>query len=323
MPPYFVDTTPLVHWPTECSLYERIHDAVVGEEQAGGFPAATDPTDTRRCFNCGSPSHSVSSCPEPRNQEVISLSRQLFAFIQSTCPQNPSNHFERIHVIEEWRQQRLVFLDSFEPGQVRGALLRDAVGGNDGDWLKNMTVWGYPSGWVGDMDPRVKVRERIHTEGTMIHGFDEETFIIHGESGENEELCLRASGAAEDAPSSPETTDSRSSKSSSPSTHDPPTRWAIYPTTYFSSTLLPTYTGFALAPPSPATDPLGIDAYYSAKHSSASRPASGSYPRHAFTLQPPPTPTTDPPPLPPPPAPAPCPHPGLDAEADMDPSDFE
>jgi len=59
--------------------YER-----VGAEEILG--EALEPDDEaiavgeHRCFNCGSPAHFVTSCPEPYNHAVVDLSRQLANF---------------------------------------------------------------------------------------------------------------------------------------------------------------------------------------------------------------------------------------------------
>jgi len=139
-------------------------------------------------------------------------------------------------VVEGKKQQRLDWLDWLEPGQVRGELLREAIGweegtgeggGGDGQWLRNMAVWGYPKGWTGLRDPRYEVMKRI--EGEVENDEDDEdedVFVIFGDAGEEEKITFTTPLLDFTPPPQPKV-------------H----RWASYPTTYFSSALLPIYTG--------------------------------------------------------------------------------
>lgn len=338
---YFVDTTPVLvdstsrpeweYWQGG-PAYHRDILGVLGHEELDIYDESLD-TSLRRCFNCGAVDHTVSDCPSPRNHALISLSRQLFTFHQPTHRQGLGNS-ERIHTVEAWKQQRLDWLDYFEPGQIKGELLREALWSRDdendeeGDqeWLKNMTIWGYPKGWVGQRDPRYEVTKRIEGDG---ESYDGGVFMIFGDVGE-EEISL-ASNPQEnlDSPDSSgsglvctsiadPSTEYPICKSPSP---DPPLtlhRWASYPLTYFSSALLPIYTGHALPPLVPASEPFTND-----KHVLWQNITSGS-----TQSLPPPPPPISPPPLPPsPPAHFPAtmiiPPEESDGEAEMDLSDSD
>ncbi|CDO70019.1 hypothetical protein BN946_scf184354.g21 [Trametes cinnabarina] len=196
-------------------------------------------TDVRRCFNCGSPDHVLSACLEPIDRALVSLTRQLFNFYRG----DSGGPFQRIHEVEQWRQQRLQWLDEFEPGQIKGAVLREALGLKEGDhgegveWLQNMACWGYPPGWVGTRDPREHVWERLANAADE-ESDEEYDFTIVGDD-EEEHMVLSTHGtsfhavkvAAEDDRLEP------SSK---------PRRWAVFPDTYFLWSKLPVYKGSSL-----------------------------------------------------------------------------
>jgi zinc finger CCHC domain-containing protein 8 len=202
---------------------------------------------------------------------------------------------ERIHVVEGRKQEKLDWLDWFEPGQVRGSLLREALGlaedknegGNvddDGEWLRNMAVWGYPKGWTGERDPRYEVMRRIEGEDDEDEDGDgEDAFVIFGDAGEQEEITINSSPHPDTKPPIREMLEEGPP---SPKIH----RWASYPTTHFSSALLPIYSGYAL-PPLPTESPQFINDAGNIIYGKdlAPRPPSSS---------PPPLP----PPIPPPPA---------------------
>ena len=145
------------------------------EDEADSKPRAL-------CFNCGHDEHTVKECPFRRDQELIDLSRQYYKFYQGTLG---LANWERVHVAEGWRQTRLNWLETFEPGRIKGEVLLDALGHQEeGEWLRNMAIWGYPKGWVSERNPVELVRERIwkeHGGDTVTELDDSEPFIIHGE----------------------------------------------------------------------------------------------------------------------------------------------
>jgi zinc finger CCHC domain-containing protein 8 len=232
-----------------------------------------------RCFNCGSEEHSVKECPFRYDRDLIDLSRQYYNFTKESLGR-VSSSWSRVHVAEGWRQERLHWLEEFEPGAIKGDLLKEALGDVDEmPWLRNMAVWGYPRGWVGPIDPRHLVRERIWKE----HGGDveehddsnDEPFAIFGDDGHVEEVAFEGV-RVEHAPSPP--------------ARDPATRWARYPATYFLSDLLPVHSGFNLPPVNGEED-------------RAPPPPPPPPPGEPPPIPPPPPPST-PPPLPPPHAPS-------------------
>ncbi|KII88161.1 hypothetical protein PLICRDRAFT_175798 [Plicaturopsis crispa FD-325 SS-3] len=295
----------------------------------------------RRCFNCGASDHAVSACPTPRNSQLISLSRQLFEFYRTTPTSNP----ERIHVVEAWKQQRLDWLDEFDPGTLKGTLLREALdlsdGEHSGEWLRNIALWGYPRGWIGYKDPRERVYRRIAYEDADMHGPDDEQveFLIFGDEGEEERVVLKPplsdAQPVSDTSSDSDTTSAseRSTSEAAPepsesqaATTPPLRRWAEYPPTYFSSALLPVYNGYALPP-------LESDSFTSDRKALWGQIANVPFlPNAALPAAPPPPPPPppgSPPPLPPSPGtpllPPEPPQDGLaedaDDEVDMDMSD--
>ncbi|OJA17049.1 hypothetical protein AZE42_03569 [Rhizopogon vesiculosus] len=168
--------------------------SILGETRS----PSPEPLDIRCCFNCGLPDHTISSCPEPHNRPLIALSRQLFNFIHSDRQTGEPGRF---HIVEAWKQQRLEWLEVFQPGEVVGPILREALGLQRGDsgqhcsWLYNMSRWGYPTGWVGDADPRDAVRQRILEDfRTVTHDNSSEdvdhTFFIFSDEQDNEMVDL-------------------------------------------------------------------------------------------------------------------------------------
>ncbi|PCH37678.1 hypothetical protein WOLCODRAFT_95626 [Wolfiporia cocos MD-104 SS10] len=303
-------------------LYERCGETALGlsqDEDIGHI-------DERRCFNCGLPGHMISSCPEPRNHALITLSRQLFNFFKGD---NASNGNQRVHEVERWRQQRLEWLETFEPGQIRGSLLRDALDLKDGDagenveWLRNMCIWGYPKGWYASVDPRERIWNVLSGgddgDDSSEYAIDDFMFDIVGEDSV-ERLVLpskvkphardtESNASDSDSESDPELS-SASSRSSTPSSRAQPApqRWAAYPLTYFLWSRLPIYNGLSLPspqsirnaprqssvyeyPPPPCTTPPPLP--------SAEAPVARYESQYPVEQYPPPPPPTVPPPLPP------------------------
>ena len=297
---FFVDTRETTsywdHWIYPGAIsYHRFDEQLLGERPKGDSGLGPQPTPGPRCFNCGSTEHLLSSCPNPRNRELIDLSRQLFAFFAA----DPSQSWKRIHEVEGWRRRRLEWTCMYRPGEIVGSLLRDALGSRDADaapnmpWLENVSLWGYPPGWISQEDPVERIRRRILDEDDS-GGANEELkdschFAVLNDTAEDSEI-LQLDSSSTSAPSDP------------PSVPQPPRRWAAYPNTHFLSDILPAYAGRALPPL--AEEP---------------RPE-----RRYGTSVPPPPPGVQPPPPPgsPPPLPPSFPHDySFEDEVDMDLSD--
>ena len=298
---FFVDTRETANYwdywiyPGAIS-YDRFDGQLLGEpehpEEGELGPRSTpDP----RCFNCGSAEHLLPSCPDPRNRALIDLSRQLFAFFAGDASQN----WKRIHEVEEWRSRRLEWTRVYRPGEVTGSLLRDALGSRDTDgapnmpWLENISLWGYPPGWISHDDPVECVRRRILGEDNSGDGQGPDVsclFAVLNDTPEDSET-LQLGSLFSLAPSDP------------PSYTQTPRRWAAYPKTYFLSDILPAYNGRALPP---LEEDPGLNRCY--QFTISSLPPN--------EVQPPPPPDS-PPPLPPP-----IPHvDSFEDEVDMDLSD--
>ena len=202
---FYEDTTPLCgSYPSTWPEYRRHNVKTLGDQEE---PVIDQHDGANRCFNCGSLSHSVAACLEPMNRPLIELSRQMFLFyrdLNKTFQQLNLGFMERVHIVEMRKQQALDFLDFFEPGEIKGPELRNALGldgenGHDGEWLKNMALWGYPPGWVGERDPRYEVSKII--EGELDDSDEENPFIIFGD-GEEEYLSFsntKPKGKADDS----------------------------------------------------------------------------------------------------------------------------
>nr|VWP02100.1 DEP domain-containing protein [Ganoderma boninense] len=315
-----LDSKEYVHqWLYGTPLYDRVHEEdVLGEEVAreeedahGNF--------THRCFNCGEPGHIVGECTEPLDRRLVALSRQYFEFFRK----DPGLPRLRVHEVEEWRRQRLEWLDAFDPGQIRGSLLRDALGLREGDagegveWLPNIANWGYPPGWVGPRDPREQVWQRIADASPPEDddADDEELLYIFAEG--DPEVCELSGHAVVDSDSRSETLSVADEEHClRVSFAEPPSRWATYPDTYFLWSRLPVCTGWVL--PAIGADEPPPSALVSRTHTDhatlwqsitslphQSRGVSVP-PWRALSSLPPPPPTTTPPPpsCPPPPLPS-------------------
>ena len=254
-------------------IYDRHGERILGE--LGDDSEEEADNGLSRCFNCGSTKHLVTHCPDPYNPHLVSLSRQLFNFFRSERTIEPKTLSEAF----ESKHQRLLFLDTFTPGEIRGPILREALGlrgddiGESMSWLKWMAEWGYPRGWATKSDPRDTVRRRIENQfvGDLTIEEGQGSFTIYGEDRVEEldlsrpsELTLSQALRGNDLTLEnmpPNDSDFDSSdcegETLNPSCEDnalhilrpsstPPRRWAIYPSTYFSNDLLPIYSGHRL-----------------------------------------------------------------------------
>lgn len=232
--PIFTDLSPYTNPWESFVIYERTDTYVIGTRRENEDEDDIDSTTQSRCFNCGHPDHKVTECPIRANRELIALSRQYHAFYQGA---HGLGNSQRFHTVEAWRQQRLDWLEEFEPGTIKGELLKDAISDGNDEWLKNISVWGYPLGWVSHLDPRERVRDRIWNEndGDVVEELEAaEHFEIHGDKEVVELLSFRRSESDEEVMAK-----RTSPPSISPSA--PPIRWATYPTSYFSSQALVLY----------------------------------------------------------------------------------
>ncbi|KLO14923.1 hypothetical protein SCHPADRAFT_850420 [Schizopora paradoxa] len=265
----------------------------------------------QRCFNCGVEGHAVRSCPEPRNPQLIALSRAMYQFYRDLEGRESASDPERLHVVEEWSTQRLHWLDHFSPGEIKGELLREALGLSEGDkgenveWLSNMLIWGYPKGWLGPSDPRRAIRQRILGPSVNHDDSLEFNFIVFGEDGDDEHLVVKPRQGDLEGDNYSDDTSSVSSTDTLRSHPDglKLRRWAVYQTTLFSSELLPAYSGLPLPSmeeedlPLIITDQLTDDFTFTEDRATLWMRLSEQ--NHA----PPPPPSSTPPPPPPPPPP--------------------
>jgi hypothetical protein len=281
---FFVDTRETAsywdHWIYPGAIsYNRADGRLLGEPERPeeGNELGPQSTSGPRCFNCGSTEHLLLSCPDPRNRALVDLSRQIFTFFADDASQN----WRRIYEVEEWRSRRLEWTRIYRPGEVTGSSLRDALGPRDTDgapnmpWLENISLWGYPPGWISREDPVERVRRRVLGEDDLGDGKGYNIsclFAVLNDSLEDSEILQLGNSfslAPRDLPSDTQT----------------PRRWAAYPNAYFLSDILPAYNGRALPP----LEEPGLNGRY--QSSIPSPPSNG--------VQPPPPPNS-PPPLPPP-----------------------
>lgn len=296
-------------YSTSPPIYERCSYNVLGAEieDESSLDEAVS-----RCFNCGSTHHVVSSCPAPHNTELIALSRQMYNFFKPSRVIEPMT----LSAAAEFKHQRYEWIDNFEPGRIQSPLLREALGLHDDEgcsnlpWLKNMVVWGYPSGWFSEQDPREQVVQWI-----------DNLFVETVDTGEfNHTLCIFGDDKVEILDISALPGCKPFHRQDIEELHEEPVepgcsrRWATYPPTYFSSDLLPVYSGTRLPPIQPVTSStftserhlLWERLLHDADSTQSRRLVSqdiGKVLQHNSLS--PPLPTAPPPPLPPLPPPAP------------------
>ena len=91
------------HWPSPDVLFEmaeakylELHQidkwsGVTTKANQSVFNAAGGGTITRRCFNCGSPDHSLPKCPKPRNEQQIEQRKKAFQSEKEASNSNKSS----------------------------------------------------------------------------------------------------------------------------------------------------------------------------------------------------------------------------------------
>ncbi|KAI0314649.1 hypothetical protein OF83DRAFT_1135733 [Amylostereum chailletii] len=293
-------------------LYDRHPHAILGVEDE-----ILSNDRISRCFNCGEPDHTVSSCPFPRNHQLIALSRQFFNFFRSEHTSEPIT----LAAAGESKRQRLEWVDTFIPGEIHGDDLRDALGLRDGDlgedvpWLKNIADWGYPPGWVCTSNPMDDVRQRIQDQFTEHPNEMDVSLTIVSDGGEDEILDLSDSFSFDGHESRDKGVSEDGSNADS---EEQLRRWACYPPTYFSSEVLPAYNGGRLPPVATSST-----TYSNTRDDLWTSIVSGLF---LPPPPPPPPPVGPPPPMPPPPPPCPppplpllwSPSPAEDVEDDVD-----
>lgn len=174
----------------------------------------------------------------------------------------------------------MAWVDSFEPGPIRGPELRDALGLSEEErpgelenmyWFNGgigseggMLMWGYPPGWLETRDPRKLMRERILAEDELGENTWTwaSTITMHDQSPTDEYYSDSELDEAEVELESSLEVDNNPSLPSSPllapledESELELRRWAVYPTTLFSSARLPiSQVHFPLPPIKPLSD---------------------------------------------------------------------
>jgi hypothetical protein len=160
---FFSDTSAMTSWPIPTTQYTTSissHTHALGisdpdllqlEEPPYDPTADYSQPNTKQCFNCMSTNHIVSECPYKRNSQHIALARAEYGSRSGNV-----GRYVRLHVAAEEMQRKTEFARAFEPGYVKGEVLRESLGlsamyggGNeDLPWYDAMCEWGYPPGWV-------------------------------------------------------------------------------------------------------------------------------------------------------------------------------
>ena len=309
---YHISPDPLPYGWEPSGIYQRADHGILGDQDDTESGTNETLQDSAHCFNCGHPEHKVPDCPFRPDRDLIALSRQYYLFFQGTLG---LGKFQRIHTVEASRQERLNWLEEFEPGNIQGGPLKEALESSNEEWLRNISLWGYPPGWISETHPREIIRSRIWEEnnGDVADDLEGDSFFeIHGDGHAVETVSFQ--GAFQAITHSPvnassttqDTHSDTSSPSFNPSSHDSestdcelpqhfpppqPIRWANYPPSYFSSHHLIPY-----VPPLRSTESWSSTLFADTE----------TY-LYQFHSRPPPPPEEEPPPLPPPVAPPPLP----------------
>ncbi|CAH7673286.1 expressed protein [Phakopsora pachyrhizi] len=193
-------------------LYEPADSQIVGLDDNEPL---LHPLTVRRCFNCGDPGHSLTGCPEPRNESLIRLTKQIFqankndgALNQSDSQQRPTQLLSlSTEATEETLKRRRFLASSFYPGIVSQAL-REAIFWDSSSsradpdcldperpmpWFQSMEKWGYPPGYAigsggNGLDPFEAIKKRI--EGSQIDDEWESTEILKMHKGRRSSSLL-------------------------------------------------------------------------------------------------------------------------------------
>ncbi|KAG9014075.1 hypothetical protein FRB94_000273 [Tulasnella sp. JGI-2019a] len=273
---FFVDAVP-VELGSEIQSFP-VYDS---EHAVWRCPIGAEPKDGAKngwkpgtCFNCASPSHQLSKCALPRDRCEIEANMALWAELRDE-DNSPSGGAGRFFHGPMWIAQRLRWLDEFTPGSVKGPELREALGlvsvtsgdskinGDEGmtmPWFDGgdaegscggMRFWGYPPGWLSDIDPKELMRARILGEQELSLDISAIPILllINGEKDTHPETihlnCVDGikPHPTRDFPSSNELLSTSSIKQGL-------RRWASYQTTLFSSDHLPISNVSCPLPPS-------------------------------------------------------------------------
>ncbi|KAJ7685688.1 hypothetical protein DFH06DRAFT_1313973 [Mycena polygramma] len=299
--PFFTESFPTHRGPWEPSgIYTRHSTSDPNDDDdihPLGAPRAPSPDPYAlagsKCFNCGDTTHVLSACPLPLDKPLVALSRQIYDFERDRAGDGTPRSLRE--VAERLERAAWAGAGGFVPGKVSPALRRavrwrdwwddrreaaaeaeEDVGPDDGqgyDWLENMSLWGYPPGWVAASDPRERMRARImHERDPMDEDGEEEEDVmkIWGESGEEEIVLSGALRTDQDSlagegtdtdtdldtdTDTDETTEDGSGDNepckASPTNDNLATpelkRWAHYPGTHFAWERLTVYDGSLLS----------------------------------------------------------------------------
>lgn len=305
-PAFWYEPSPRPLVAHDVPIYQRCTISPLGEELDD---RDVEDENARHCFNCGATDHVLAGCPESRNHRLIALSRQMHDFFKSTA----SLPAGRIHEVEAWKNQRVQWLEAFEPGQVRGPQLRDALGLRDGDvgefvpWLREIAHYGYPRGWIALEDPRRRVWKKIMQQDTPESPSDDgehPEFSIFGET--DEVVPIPPPSPVPSSPEPEEVPPDELEEGECPE-EPAPRRWAQYPETYFSNSRLFVYEP---PPPEPEVDPFEeLAAWYERMWAAGAGREYTDFAQYAMPFLAPQPPSSPPPPLPPPPPSSPPPLP--------------
>ncbi|EUC55914.1 DUF836 family protein [Rhizoctonia solani AG-3 Rhs1AP] len=274
---FFFDASAMTAWPTQVTQYTTaeststlgvpLQDASLADDEPPYDPDAEYiESGAKQCFNCMATTHIVSDCPHKRHPQHIALARADYGSRGGNTTRSV-----RLHEAQEIFKRRMEFTRTFEPGYVQGELLRESLrlssvyGGGDEDlpWYYTMCDWGYPPGWVSDIDNRdgpSSIVSATHENPSELLP-DSRTPYLDPPPPPEDLAPDDLPPPPPDLPPPPPSDPPPASPLPPDSLPFPPRRWVHYRTTLFQSERLPIslvsrpLPAFAEAPPPPPSAP--------------------------------------------------------------------
>eukprot|EP00850_Spirogloea_muscicola_P012563 SM000082S22805 [mRNA] locus=s82:122:4834:+ [translate_table: standard] len=146
-------------------LYDRSTDVTLEASTWSALGnASRDEQAPQRCFNCGSYSHKLQTCPRPRDNAAIDAAREQLGESQ------------RRSGIPGLARYHNPLAPDVTPGSLSPAL-RDALGISALDpppWLAQMRRLGYPPGYLGEQPPSLTVTQSHADESPQLAFYEDE-----------------------------------------------------------------------------------------------------------------------------------------------------
>ncbi|KAL2632042.1 hypothetical protein R1flu_016728 [Riccia fluitans] len=158
----------------EVPLYDRAFASALSSQdlsdQSDGFTPIE--RETARCFNCGTNTHSLPNCPQPRDMSAINAARKMHS--EKKGGRAPLRYYHSSPGGQ---------FDDIRPGEL-GSQVRQVLGIGEHDpppWLQRMRDIGYPPGYLEEAEDEtseVEIFGGVGDEAGVVSGKE------HNEGGE-------------------------------------------------------------------------------------------------------------------------------------------